>query len=107
MVTRIVDDLTGEEIAGDDHVRLRFRVDDIDYELDLSVASADRFREAVRPFIERARASAPNSPRGTGVGDTTDPGVVRAWLRENGYDVKERGKIPKGLMERYTRRVSA
>jgi uncharacterized protein YhaN len=48
--------------------------------------------------VETAAVAEPRQPRsGAGV----DPSMVRAWARENGYEVGERGRIPVQVIEAY------
>jgi uncharacterized protein YhaN len=47
--------------------------------------------------VETATVAEPRQPRSAGV----DPSMVRAWARENGYEVGERGRIPVQVIEAY------
>jgi uncharacterized membrane protein len=98
----LVDDLDGGEAEG----TVRFGLDGVDYEIDLSAEHAEALRRALAPFIDAAR-------RGLGAGrqqgrrgrraaasglDTTE---VREWARAQGIEVKDRGRIPAEVVARF------
>jgi hypothetical protein len=105
VVTTYTDDLTGEESAEiSTHTVL---VDGAGVELDLTPENHDKLLEALRPFLNapgarRARGAtgARRRPvsRLSGSGDTAK---VRAWAKENGYDVNNRGRVPASVREAY------
>ncbi|MBP2371650.1 histone-like nucleoid-structuring protein Lsr2 [Pseudonocardia parietis] len=110
---RLVDDLTG----GHADETIPFALDGKQYEIDLSGGHAGALRDALAPFIEAARsASSQPQPRARGraraVSDRSDSGpsstalrqhnqAVRAWARQNGYTVSERGRIPAEVVSAY------
>jgi hypothetical protein len=93
-----VDDIDGSEAEG----TVRFGLGGTDYEIDLSKKHADEFAKAIGPFIDAARkvtstrrpARAPRSPR-------HDQSDVRAWARDQGIKVSNRGRIPADVLARY------
>lgn len=105
--TIYVDDLDGVEIEDGRAETIKFGVDGKDYEIDLSEQNAAAFREAVQPYLSAARpadngkkraAKTRRSSFSTTKGET---GKIRAWARENGYTVSDRGRIPAEIMEAY------
>ena len=98
----LVDDIDGndaEETVG-------FALDGVDYEIDLSEKHASELRNALSLYIGHARrtggrrksgrrSSAPASDGGASAAD------VRAWARENGWDVPERGRVSAEVREAY------
>lgn len=91
----LVDDVDGG--AADES--LTFALDGINYEIDVSSANAEAIREALSPWIEHARRI---GGRATGRGraaksrpavERIDMSDVRAWARENGYQVSDRGRV--------------
>jgi len=38
---------------------------------------------------------------------TVNPAALRAWARENGYDVKDRGRVPGDLVAKYREAIGA
>ncbi len=98
----LVDDLDGRSPAEE---TVFFALDGVNYEIDLSMANAERFREAVRPWQEHGRRTArgrqARSERRRGRVAATrariDPAKsreIRVWAEENGFKISSRGKIP-------------
>ncbi len=101
--TIVVDDLDGS--AAD--TTIRFGLDGTDYEIDLSDAHADSFRQAVKVYIAAARkigAGGGRAVRGGGrkkAATGPDSSQVREWAKSQGLEVKERGRVPADLVARY------
>lgn len=104
----LIDDIDGSE--ADETVR--FGLDGTNYEIDLNATHAQELRDALALYIGHARRAGSGGRRGGGArsgGSTrsraTSSGAtaadIRAWGRENGYDVPERGRIPAELREAY------
>lgn len=119
---RLVDDISGDE--ADETVD--FGLDGRLFEIDLTSAHADRLRAGLAPFVSAARPSdspgarrsrgraaaqpaAPAASPGTGSDAATREHnrAVRAWARENGFTVSERGRIPSEVVEAYRRGTPA
>jgi hypothetical protein len=76
----------------------------------------DSARRGRRP-VAAASAAAPRAPRGRRASTSKsssgtspkrgDLGAIRAWARENGYQVSERGRIPGALLAAYDEANSA
>lgn len=94
----LVDDISG----GEADETVTFSLDGVAYEIDLSEDNARKLRDAFAPYVGVARrvggrASAGRGRRGgraaaasAGGGRTAE---IRAWAKENGYEVSERGRI--------------
>ncbi|MDP9821615.1 histone-like nucleoid-structuring protein Lsr2 [Nocardioides massiliensis] len=98
----LVDDIDGSE--ADETVR--FGLDGTNYEIDLNAQHAQELRDTLATYVGHARKSGSGGRRGGGRGRSTNssgPSAadIRAWGRENGYDVPERGRIPAELREAY------
>lgn len=94
------DDLDGT--SADETVR--FGLDGVDYEIDLSAGNAKSLRGALAQWVGHARKVS----RGRGGATTTrknsggaSPTEVREWARANGYDVNERGRVPLHIKEAF------
>lgn len=98
-VTVFIDDMTGEEIADVRHVE--FALDGVNYVLDLSPVSEVEFRKVLSPWVESA-TRVPRSPRKTAT--RRDLNEVRAWARENGFEVSDRGRVSKRVLDAYDAR---
>lgn len=104
IVTVYTDDLTG---ATSDEARTHtFSLDGVNYEIDLVPDNYDKLYEALAPFIDKGR----KTPRTKGVaqprkapaeGPSADE--LRAWARENGYEVQNRGRVPAFVREAYAK----
>ena len=97
----LIDDLDGSEAEG----TVRFGLDGTEYEIDLSAEHAEALRSALAPFIGAARRSrAAGRParggRRAGAGGL-DTAEVREWARAQGIEVKDRGRIPADVVERF------
>jgi hypothetical protein len=93
------DDLDGGPAAE----TVRFAFDGSDYEIDLSKKNASTFRKELAPFVEHARKAGRAQPRRPGrtAASRQRSGDVRAWARENGITVSDRGRIPANVVEQY------
>jgi hypothetical protein len=99
--TLFIDDIDGGAAEG----TVRFALDGTDYEIDLSGKHSDELRDALRKYVEHARKVGGTTrrprPRGGRRSSTADTGAVRAWARENGYHIKDRGRVPADLAAKY------
>ena len=93
------DDLTGGPAAE----TVRFAVDGIAYEIDLSAKNAAAFGKQLAPYIEHARRAGRAQSRraGRSAASRQRSGDIRAWAREHGLAVSERGRIPASVVEQY------
>lgn len=98
--TLFVDDIDGSAAEG----TVRFGLDGADYEIDLSVTHSEELHKALAPYIAHARkvGGARRGVRGArrNAGGT-DTHKVREWAKEQGIDIKERGRVPAGVVEQY------
>ena len=98
--TLLIDDLDGGEAAG----TVRFGLDGAEYEIDLSAAHNDELRKELQQYLEHARRtggtarSAARTRRGNAAVDTAK---VREWAKEQGIEVKDRGRVPANVVEQY------
>lgn len=94
----LIDDIDG----GPADETIRFALDGTSYEIDLSAANAARLRSSVAEFVGHARKaqarSATRRSRSAGSGKSAE---IRAWARERGLPVNERGRIPADLAAKF------
>jgi hypothetical protein len=101
-IVHLVDDVSGED--ADETVS--FALDGQSYEIDLSTDNAARLRDALAEFVASARKPSSSAgvrgaaPRRSGR-RSNGSGDVRAWAKENGFQVSERGRIPSNVIEAY------
>ena len=97
VISVLTDDLDGTEGKGIETVR--FGLHGATYEIDLTRAHAKELEKALRPYLDKARkAGRPSSARRS---VKSDAKTVRAWAVANGYDVPDRGRIPKTVQEAF------
>jgi hypothetical protein len=95
------DDIDGGEAEG----TVRFAIDGTDYEIDLSAQHNEELRGIFNNYIAHARKAGGTPRRSTGRNarkpSAIDTVAARAWARENGYDIKERGRVPAEVVTKY------
>lgn len=97
------DDLDG----GAAEETVTFTVNGITYELDLSAKNVEKLDEALAPFTSKARRTggrATQSRRASGPRTTPGPEqlkAIRAWARDNGRTVSDRGRLSADVMAAY------
>jgi hypothetical protein len=97
------DDLDGSEGAS----TVKFGLDGKSYEIDLSEAHEKELRKALEKYVSAAtQVSAHNAAatgrRKYGTGPARrDTKHIREWLRSQGVEISDRGRIPTDLMNRY------
>jgi len=105
VVTTLVDDLDGTVIEEGGGETLRFAIDGASYEIDLTKDNAQRLRDALAPYVDvargfgsasasRGRAQAPSSNN-----SKEELSAARQWLRAEGHNVSDRGRIQNDLLE--------
>lgn len=91
----LTDDLDGKELAEGKGETVRFTLDGVSYEIDLSTRNATALRKALTPYVEAGRRQ--RTTRGARVTRTqvgADAKTVKQWARANGYEVSDRGRVP-------------
>lgn len=97
----LVDDIEG----GEADETVKFGLDGVDYEIDLSAGNAEELRNALASYVGSARrvggrrrsgrrSSAPSSSGGSAA-------AIREWARANGYEVSDRGRVSAEIREAY------
>lgn len=113
--TVFVDDITGKEIEDGKGGPVTFSIRGEYFELDLGEDSQAKLDKALAPFIDKAQKvpaphaavparSAPAPRRSGGQPARTDKEqlqAMREWLRGQGHDVSDRGRIAGNLQELY------
>jgi hypothetical protein len=98
-VTQITDDLDGTPNAE----TYRFAWQSHDYEIDLSNKNFKAFDKLLQPYI-RAAVKVPkrsSGRRAPSAASRRDLSAVRAWAKTKGYDVSDRGRVPRAIVEAY------
>ncbi|HVH93531.1 MAG: Lsr2 family protein [Nocardioidaceae bacterium] len=101
----LVDDIDGTDAAE----TISFAMDGVDYEIDLSEKHAADLRDAVSVYVGHARRTGgrrkgrgrSSSNSGGSGGSGASAADIRAWARENGWEVPERGRVSAEVREAY------
>lgn len=102
----LVDDLDGSDAAE----TVSFALDGVDYEIDLNEQHAAELRNAFSLYVGHGRrtggrrrtssAGGSKRPAGSTAGGPS-AAEIRAWARDNGHDVPERGRVSAEVREAY------
>jgi hypothetical protein len=100
----LIDDLDG----GEAEVTVRFGLDGAEYEIDLSAGHADALRRALAPYVRAARRPPGAAARRTGRGGrraagagAPHPVAVQESAKSQGIEVKDRDRVPAGLVVKF------
>jgi hypothetical protein len=103
---RLVDDLDG----GEADQTVRFALDGVEYEIDLSGKNATSLRKEISPFIEAgrrigrssgARRSGGRSGGSSSASNRERNQAIRDWAKGKGLEVSDRGRISQELVDQY------
>jgi hypothetical protein len=92
------DDLDG----GPADETVRFGLGGAEYEIDLNTKNAAAFRRELAPFIAHARKAGRGGLRPVRTVSSRERSEsIRAWAKEAGIAVSDRGRIPASVVEQY------
>ena len=100
-ITRLIDDIDGGK--ADETVKVG--IDGQIVEVDLSTKNAKALRAALQPYIThgtKVKAGPVNGKPRPRV--NVDNSLIREWAQAQGYEVAERGRIRKEIVEEFNRR---
>jgi nucleoid-associated protein Lsr2 len=98
VVVRLTDDLSGAEVPAGKGETVAFSLDGTSYEIDLTAKNASVLRKALRPYIDAGRPMNGSRRRPVRTKLAADTGTVKEWARANGYQVRDRGRVPKAVV---------
>jgi hypothetical protein len=104
----LVDDLDG----GVAEETVTFALDGTNYEIDLSNPNAKQLRDGLATWISharrvggrsasRARSGGNSTGRASRAAGRPDLAEVRAWARDNGFQVSDRGRVSTQVLQAY------
>ena len=96
MNTVVTDDLDGSSAAE----AVSFSFDGLAYEIDLGPANRQRMQKALQPFIDAGRRAGRRKPS-RGASTRLKAAAIRAWAKDEGLDVAERGRISADVVRKY------
>lgn len=102
IIETITDDITGEEGAE----TVTFSLNGKGYEIDLAAKGKEELERVLSPFIEAGRRAKVTAGKGrqfvvADLSGKRELGPVRTWAAENGYNLNDRGRIPKAVLDAY------
>jgi hypothetical protein len=111
ITTLFIDDIDGGTAEG----TVRFALDGTEYEIDLNAKHTEELRSTLGKYVTHARKTGGAARRGgraagrasRGTGPALNTTEIRNWARENGYDIKDRGRVPADLVAKYQVAVGA
>ena|SRR6478735_9110998 len=94
----LVDDID----QSDAEETVAFGLDGKDYAIDLNAKNARGLRDALAPYVAHARTVSGRGRRSSAkAANGAAPAEIRAWARENGFDVPDRGRVAAEVREAY------
>ena len=96
----LVDDISGYEAVE----TVEFGLDGTGYEIDLSLENSRELRNLIRPYIEKGRKVTGTGRRPARSRTASDDGrnkKMRAWAKEQGFKISERGRVPAEIAVKY------
>ena len=108
VITLLTDDLDG----GEADRTLEFGLDGVTYTIDLSDKNIGKLRKALDPYLAVATRTGRGSGESRSVARRNAAGTparagreqnqaIREWAAKNGYELSERGRIPRNIVEAY------
>ena len=96
---QLIDDLTGDEAEE----TVKFGLDGITYEIDLTAENARQLREQLSPYLEKGRKlrGQPTAQPRSKTSGRENTQRIRQWAEANGHHPSGRGRISKTILEAY------
>jgi hypothetical protein len=110
IIHKLVDDIDG----GDAEETVKFALDGIQYEIDLSKKNAGKLRDAFAPYVGAGTRVGRGGVvvggrtargRGGAAADREQNKAIRAWAKKAGKDISDRGRIPQEIVDEYHARA--
>lgn len=95
----LIDDLDG----GEADETVRFGLDGVQYEIDLSSTHAEELRSALSTYVSAARRESQPKQRQSAppASRNQEAAQIREWAKANGYNVSSRGRVNSEIIEAY------
>ena len=112
----LIDDLDGSRLGEGEGGTVTFALQGSEYSIDLSSQHIDELNEALAKYVAAAQkisgrrtsasTAASRSNNGSAKSDSAnsekvDLAAVRAWARENGHEVSDRGRVSQKVLDAY------
>lgn len=103
-ITRLIDDLD----KGEADETVRFGLDGVEYEIDLSAKNAAKLRQALEPYVAvGSKVSSRTAARGQARRRVSQPidraqnKAIREWAKSKKKKISDRGRIPEDIVAEY------
>ena len=106
IIHKLVDDLDG----GDADETVKFALDGVQYEIDLSSANAAKLRDAFASYVRAGTKVGRGGVviggraargRGGATADREQNKAIREWAKKAGKDISDRGRIPQEIVDEF------
>ncbi|GLY25492.1 nucleoid-associated protein Lsr2 [Micromonospora echinospora] len=106
IIHKLVDDLDG----GDADETVKFALDGVQYEIDLSNKNADKLRELFAPYVAAGSKVGRGGVvvggraargRGGATADRAQNKAIRDWAKREGREISDRGRIPQEIVDEF------
>ena len=112
----LIDDLDGSRLGEGEGDTVTFALQGSEYSIDLSSQHIDELKEALAKYVAAAqkisgrrtsastaasRSNNGSAKSGSAKSDKADLAAVRAWARENGHEVSDRGRVSQKVLDAY------
>ena len=106
IIHKLVDDLDG----GDADETVKFALDGVQYEIDLSKANAEKLRESFARYVDAGTKVGRGGVvvggraargRGGATADREQNKAIREWAKKAGKDISDRGRIPQEIVDEF------
>ncbi|MFC4067136.1 histone-like nucleoid-structuring protein Lsr2 [Actinoplanes subglobosus] len=106
IIHKLVDDIDG--VDADETVK--FALDGIQYEIDLSEKNAAKLREVFEPYLTHGTKVARGGVvvggraargRGGATADREQNKAIREWAKKSGKEISDRGRIPQEIVDEF------
>ena len=101
MATKVTIALEDDLDGGPADETVRFGLGGTEYQIDLNKKNARAFRKQLAPFIEHASRPGRGQRRPRTTSSRQRGRDIRAWAKEQGIAVSERGRIPASVVEQF------
>jgi hypothetical protein len=108
-IVQVSDDLDGSANASE----VRFAFEGTEYAIDLSSKNRKNLEKVLRPYMQAGTKVSGRAPRTRGNArskrsgpSSVDLAGIRAWAKQNGHEVSDRGRLPKAVLDAYTAATS-
>jgi hypothetical protein len=102
-ITKLIDDLD----QGEADETVKFGLDGVQYEIDLSGKNASKLRDALDPYVKagtrlgRGQPAPARRRAAAAPADRAQNKAIREWARSKNKKISERGRIPEEIVAEY------